>query len=87
MATHVAIDKDRCKECKAAIELARKSMGRGFFGWCKGAKKDMSGKRDDEDRELPINEVVKRRIEWKEEVDARKARREEKRLSMRTALG
>lgn len=75
MQTHVAIEKDKCKECKVLVEPQR----RGMFGWRKEVEMDR-GVRKDGDGRLPINEVVKRRMEWKREIEMRKARREEKRL-------
>ncbi|KUJ12320.1 uncharacterized protein LY89DRAFT_673310 [Mollisia scopiformis] len=78
MEFHVAIEKDKCKNCKAVLALAAGKTMCEKFGWGRATKRKDPVVRRDRERQLDVGEIVKRRAEWKREVDAWKARRFER---------
>lgn len=75
MQTHVAIAKDKCKNCK---EVQEATAGRSFLGWLRKSRSQTPvEKRETDNSLLDVSQIIERRLEWKAEIEKRKAKREQ----------
>lgn len=81
--THIAIERSKCKACKEEVPAVAAKTWSDKIGWGRATKKPEPIVAKRRDRNIvDIGEIVRRRAEWKKEIESRIARKEERRLDL-----